>query len=70
MINIVDTYQSLSHGVRPCFLSEVEIVTNSLPSKELSVLCGDIKWILVQTADIFFRTCVLYAVVLQTLTTE
>ena len=43
IINIVGIYRSPSHGVRARFLSEVEKITKSFSSRELSVLSGDIN---------------------------
>ena len=42
-INIVGIHRTPSHGVRACFLSEVEKTTNTFYSRELNVLCRNIN---------------------------
>ena len=42
-LNNVGIYRDPSHGIRVCFLSEVEKNCNTFYSIELNVLCGDIN---------------------------
>ena len=46
-INIIGIYREPSHGVRGRFITEVEQLTNALPSTELNVLCGDLNFDLI-----------------------
>ena len=41
--NIVRFYRAPSHGIRACFFSEVEKISNYFSSREVNVLCGDIN---------------------------